>query len=192
MPTRYESLLALCTARRCRRSFQEDRPLSPEQIEQIKALAMTSPYASGKKNWEIMVITDAAVIAQMAQAVEQYAAEIQAQMCPEFVDDFATYAKNFSAFAGAPALFIPTFRVAPSLSLMCDGDNEEIRNWERDNYVKSISCVSMLILLAAESLGLAACYMTGPLIAEELLGRLINIKRGRSIGALIPVGFKPE
>jgi nitroreductase len=69
-------------------------------------------------------------------------------------------------------------------------DTPELLQWERDNYVKSIACVAMLILLAAESLGLAACHMTGGLIAEDALGPLAKIRKGRSIGALIPIGYR--
>jgi nitroreductase len=48
----------------------------------------------------------------------------------------------------------------------------------------------MLILLAAESLGLAACYMTGPLLAQTEIAHLLNVKRGRDVAAVIPVGFR--
>jgi nitroreductase len=65
----------------------------------------------------------------------------------------------------------------------------EISEWERDSYVKSISCVAMMILLVCESLGLGACYMTGPLIAENEISQIIKLKKGRNIGAIIPIGF---
>ena len=195
----YESLLSLCQKRHSTRAFSA-QPVSAEHIEKIRTIALTSPYASGKKNWELMAITEKETIARMADAVQTQTTILASQIRADFADDFLAYAKNFIAFAQAPAVFIPVFRNAPSLSLMFDKNdneknndknknNEEIAMWERDNYVKSISCVSMLVLLAAESLGLAGCYMTGPLIAEKALGALINLKPGRSIGALIPVGY---
>lgn len=186
---RFAALADICRSRRSRRTFGAN-PLSADLIEQIKAVAYASPYASGKKNWEIEVVTDGETIARMAQAVERRAGEIHAAMRSDFRDAFAAYAKNFTAFATAPALFVPTFRVAPSLSLLGVEPKDEISRWERDNYVKSISCVAMLILLAAESLGLAACYMTGPLIAEAEIAPLVKVKTGRSIGAIIPVGHR--
>jgi hypothetical protein len=64
------------------------------------------------------------------------------------------YARNFTFFRPAPAVFVPVFRVAPSLSLMLPEPDMEILRWERDTFAKSISCPTMLILLAAESLGL--------------------------------------
>ena len=188
-PACYQTLLALCSARISRREFR-DEALAPDLIEKIKAVAHTSPYASGRRNWEIEVVTDRAVIAALAAAVEKRVADLYARTRPDFREEFAAYAKNFSAFQSAPALFVTTFRIAPALSLM--NGAPAIRQWERDNYVKSIACVAMLILLAAESLGLAACHMTGGLIAEDDLGPLIKIKKGRNIGALIPVGYRTE
>jgi nitroreductase len=73
---------------------------------------------------------------------------------------------------------------------MVQKPTKELMVWERDTAVKSISCVCMLILLAAESLGLGACYMTGPLIAEHIIKNHIKIKPGRSVAAIIPVGYK--
>jgi nitroreductase len=67
---------------------------------------------------------------------------------------------------------------------------QDILQWERDNYTKSISCVAMMVLLAAESLGLGACYMTGPLIAQNQIMEIAKTKPGREIGALIPIGYK--
>jgi nitroreductase len=75
---------------------------------------------------------------------------------------------------------------------MVEDSDEQILQWERDTYVKSISCVAMLILLAAESLGLGGCYMTGPLLAEKHIKATLHIKQGRDIGAIIPVGYPKE
>jgi nitroreductase len=193
----YDALFSLCQKRCSVRSFSE-KPLSAEQIEKIKAIAMTSPYASGRKHWEIIVITEKETIEKMAEIVRAQVKNFAEGIRSDYTDDFLTYAKNFSVFAEAPALFIPVFRNAPLVSLMIDGsknndidiiNKEEIAIWERDNYVKSISCVCMLILLAAESLELSSCYMTGPLLAEKSLGSLFKLKPGYSIGALIPVGY---
>lgn len=185
----YEALLKICQSRRSTRVFDE-RSVPEKIIEKIKKVAYTSPYASGKKNWEIMAVTDKGLLSKMKKVTEKRTIEIQDKIRPDMRNQFAAYAQNFTFFASAPAVFILTFRVAQSLSLMTPEPDEKIVKWERDNYVKSISCVAMLVLLAAESLGLGACYMTGPLIAERELGELIKIPVGRSIGALIPIGYK--
>jgi len=184
----YDSLNTVCARRRSIRRFTE-RPLSEEQIGKIREIARLSPYASGKKNWELLAVTDRAVIRDLGEVVKSRSSEIGDRVREDFREMFLEYAENFALFESAPVLFIPTFRVQRSLSLMQDEPGEAIRRWERDNFVKSISCVAMLVLLAAESLGLGACLMTGPLVAEEELARRIGVKRGHEIGAIIPVGY---
>jgi nitroreductase len=187
--TPYEVLEQICETRRARRDFAP-RQLDEMLIEKILRIARTSPYASGRKNWEIQVVTDQGLIAGMAGAVEEKVQEIRKRIRSDFEAEFAAYAENFMGFARAPALFVPTYRVARNLSLMVDDAAPALVEWERDNYVKSISCAGMLILLAAESLGLAACYMTGPLLAEAEISGLLKVKKGRDIAAVIPVGYR--
>ena len=187
--TDYDALLKICESRKSTRVF-DNTPVPEEIIARIKKIAYTSPYASGRKNWEITAVTDRGLLGAMREAVKKRSQEIQAALRPDMQEHFASYARNFTFFASAPAAFLLTFRAAPSLSLMLSDPGAELLQWERDNSVKSISCVAMLVLLAAESLGLGACYVTGALIAEKELVELIKIPMGRGIGAIIPVGYK--
>lgn len=184
----YENLKSICEKRHSCRSFSK-LPVSPELIQRIKQIALSSPYVSGKKNWEIMEITDKKVISLIAEAVREKATQLESRMNNDFQASFANYAKMFTVFENAPVLILPTFRIAAGFSLMISGENSDSADFERDNYIKSISCVAMLIHLAAVSLGLGSCYMTGPLIAEKEIASIVKVKNGRSIGAVIPVGF---
>jgi nitroreductase len=184
----YHSLKAVCARRRSVRRFT-GRPLSEEQIGKIREIARLSPYASGKRNWELHAVTDRALIRELAEDVRSRSREIGDRVREDFREMFLEYAENFALFESAPVLFIPVFRVQRSLSIMVENPGDAVQRWERDNFVKSISCAAMLVLLAAESLGLGACLMTGPLVAEEDLARRIGVKPGLEIGAIIPVGY---
>jgi len=183
----YDALKSICDSRKSTRSFS-GQPLTDEQIFAIREIALTAPYASGKKNWELMVVTDRTVIRELAGIVAACSQEMGERVRGDYKGMFLEYAEHFTAFEYAPALFIPVFKVQPSLSLMLEGVSNEVACWERDNYVKSISGVTMLVLLAAESLGLGACCMTGPLLAEQEIARRIGVRRGFEVGAVIPVG----
>lgn len=159
-------------------------------IEQIKQIAYTSPYVSGRKNWDIIVIKDRKLIKKIAEVVREHIIKIKNNIRKDFRTGFLEYAQKYTVFESAPVLFIPTFRITSTMSFMLNKADTNIYEWERDSYIKSISCVSMLIILAAESLGLGSCYMTGPLIAEEQISKLINVKSERKIGAIIPVGYR--
>jgi nitroreductase len=184
----YGALESICVARHSTREFL-DKPVPEELLGKILTVARTSPYASGSKSWEILVIQEKPVIAAAARIVQSGVDRMHASIHPQFQQGFIVYARSFSAFGSAPALLVPVFRVIPTLSLMMSDPPEAVLRMENENLAKSISCVSMLVLLAAESLGLGSCYMTGPLIAEKELGRLFNINPGRRIGAVIPIGY---
>ena len=74
-------------------------------------------------------------------------------------------------------------------SMLRDNVTPEILAWEHDNLTKSLSCAGMMILLAAESLGLGACYMTGPLLAGTALNATLGLRDNFLLGAVIPVGY---
>jgi nitroreductase len=187
----YESLKKICHQRKSIRSFQE-KPVPPDAIEKILEIARTSPYVSGRKNWDIVVVTDRAKIQEACDIVTRICKDVQKNVEEEYADYFREYSRNFTFFNRAPVLFLPCFRFSPALSFMMKAPNERILEWEREGFIKSISCVAMLILLAAQSLGLGGCYMTGPLLAEEEIAKIFGIKKGRIIGAVIPIGYPKD
>ena len=185
----YDMLQALCESRRSCRKFLPD-PVSQELIDHILKTAATSPFASGRRNWKILVIRDREIYARLFQVVKERAESMAAEMDEDIAFLFRRYVQNFTQFEEAPVLLIPVFRIAPIMqSILRDQVTPELQSWERDNAVKSISCVVMLILLAAESLGLGACYMTGPLIAGKELAEALDLAPEQEIGAIIPIGY---
>ncbi len=188
MNQQYEGLKLLCETRKSCRTFKPD--IFPEEnIGKIIDIAYKSPYANGRKNWEIIVIKDKSVIKLMARTILTSIENISKEMEIDPSELFKNYSENFTFFEEAPVLFIPVFRISPIItSNLRKNITAELLLWERDNSVKSISCVSMLVLLAAESLGLSSCYMTSPMLAGEDLARILNLPQGRLIGSIIPVG----
>ncbi|MFZ5952545.1 MAG: nitroreductase family protein [Candidatus Rifleibacteriota bacterium] len=186
----YDSLMKIAKARKSWRSFAE-AAVSEEEIQKIINLATLSPYASGRKNWKIKAVNDPEIIAQAAEVVNRRCVLLSADVRCDMQEAFKSYAENFVVFKKAPVLLYTEFRVAPALSLMIE-NNESIKAWERDNFVKSIAGVTMMVLLAAEALDLAACCMTGPLLAQDELAALFNIKETKEIGAIIALGHKPK
>ena len=188
MTSKYDILKDISESRKSIRNFS-DKKVSKEIIGKIEDIAKTAPYASGRKNWELVIVDDKEQIKKLAEAIRQFVVNIDENLNEDFKENFNEYAKSFSAFESAPVLVIPTYRISKGMEMMFKSVTEDIITWERDNFVKSISCALMLVLLAAESLGLASCPMTGPLIAENEIKKIIKIKKGRNIGAIIPIGY---
>jgi nitroreductase len=187
---KFETLKAICQNRHSTRSFSNET-IPDESIQKIIEIARTSPYISGLKNWDIQVVGSKEQISQISECVDLKAKELSSLIKDELKEHFLNYSKNFSFFRDAPCLLVVTYRLSPIMeSMMGANITDEVLRWERDNFNKSISCVAMLILLAAESIDLGACYMTGPIIAQESIMKIIESKPGREIGAIIPIGYK--
>jgi putative NAD(P)H nitroreductase len=184
----YECLYSICQDRHSTRKFSS-KPVPPVLIDKIIDLASLAPYASNKKNWQIRIVNDKTTIQKMADIVKQAGKNIAESVRSDFQENFTSYLQNFIHFQTASVLLIPTFREVHPIANMMGKDESSFSQWERDNSVKSISCVCMLILLAAQSLGLASCYMTGPLIADQEISELIQIKPGQRMAAIIPIGY---
>ena len=183
----YESFRELSLSRHSTREFR-DTKVPQDMIDKILELASTSPYASGKKNWDIKVIDDTKIIKEIASIVKEYTAKLTPQIRDDFRDGFIEYSKSFVAFEDAPLILIPTFKVNYSLSLMVE--DEAIKSWERESYIKSIACLSMIIHQTSHSLGLGSCLMSGPVIAQEQIKQIIKVKPKHDIATIIPIGYK--
>ena len=189
MNTNYEIFHSICESRKSCRKFAPE-PVANELIDKILKTAATSPFASGRKNWRVEVVRNKDLFNKLASAVNSRAEMMASDMDDDMAILFKRYIQNFTHFEDAPVLLIPVFRISPIMkSILRDRLTSDLESWERDNAVKSISCVAMLILLAAQSLNLGAVYMTGPLIAGEELSSILGLPPGQETGAIIPVGY---
>lgn len=184
----YDSLIELCKRRKSCRDFSGET-LPEGTAARILELAGTSPFASGRKSWKVAVVEDAAQKAVLSRAVRDEIDRLCAEMDTEAAKFFSHYAESFYFFEKAPLVFIPYCRETSTMkSLLRENATPELILWEHDTLTKSLSCVATYILLAAESLGLGACYMTGPLAASKALKQVLGLRENMILGAIIPVG----
>ena len=190
MSALYTSLLELAEQRKSCRHFTAE-PVSDDAVEQILAVAARAPFASGRSNWKVARVQDPQVIATLAAQVRSRTETLCADLDAETAPFFRRYAQSFTFFEAAPLLLIPYCRETSTMkSMLREGATPQILGWEHDNLTKSLSCVAMMILLAAESLGLGACYMTGPLLAGTDLNATLGLRNNFLLGAIIPIGHK--
>ena len=191
MDEMYAPLLTLSEHRKSCRRFDADKPVSEEEIERILAVAARAPFASGRSNWKVAVVRDRETVAALAAQVRSGAEALAARMEGDAVPFWRRYAESFTFFETAPVLLVPYCRETTTMkSILREQATDDILAWEHDNLTKSLSCVAMMILLAAESLDLGACYMTGPLLAGKELNGILGLRDNFLLGAIIPVGHK--
>jgi nitroreductase len=187
----YDALLELL---RARRSIRRLRPQSvPEPLlERLLEAARWAPSASGRQAFRLVVVTDAALIVRMHEVVGAVCQRLKDQAADGRAAEIAAYSERyFLHFGAAPAVIVPIYRLGPDLLGQAPGDGGGAPRHTVD-VLSSVSAAVMQLLLAAQTLGLGACWMTGPLVAAAELATLLNVPPGWEVAALIPVGFPDE
>jgi nitroreductase len=193
MTSDYETLLRLARDRRSVRRFRADAVPEPV-VDQLLEVARWAPSASNRQAHRFLLVTARPTIAAMAEAVRAATTRLAESLRADLAEQAMPYLSNFTHFAGAPLVCVPIYRSGFDLrrALAPDAPGELPGSKPVIDALASVSAAIMNLLLAAHSLGIGACWMTGPLIAEEALTPLLDVPRGWNIAALIPLGYPAE
>jgi nitroreductase len=192
----HEQLSELLQSRRSVRRFRAEAP-PRALIERIIESAVTAPSASNKQPWRFLVVTNRALIEELAAAVRIAVSRIAVAIEPAFEDAFRAYGDYFTRFEAAPVVIVPLFRAMATLSHLTgarldDDDRRRIAAMERDSGLVGTALALENLLLAAHASGLAASAMTGPLVAVDELRTLLQVPPSWQIVALVPLGSAAE
>jgi nitroreductase len=143
------------------------------------------------------MVDDQALIGSLADAVQQAADGIAGKLVRDFAGAFSDYAGYFVRFREAPALIVPAFKPLTVLSHLVESaltaeEERRITEMELNSGLISASLAIQNLMLRAHELGLGTSCMTGPLLAEDVLKRLLGIPPAWRIAALVPVGYPAE
>lgn len=191
MTAAYQSLLKLMENRRSIRRFQ-NRPVPGQVVEMLVEAARWAPSAGNRQNFRFLSVIRGATLEALAAAVREEVERVRQRVREDYAEQVAHYTENFLHFANAPLLIVPIHRQGPNLlNALC---NQEVipGNDACPEACCSVSAAIMNLLLAAHSLGLGACWMTGPLIAWKSMAPILEVPPGWAISALIPVGYPAE
>lgn len=193
---RAKDLFDLMRSRRSVRRYLPE-PVPREVLTRVLEAAITAPSASNKQPWRFFVVTDRARIEQMAAAVRAAVDRIAGHVPPESEAPFRAYGDYFTRFEKAPVVIAILHRGLSLLSNLVDsgiGDDARARiaRMERDSGLIGASLALENLLLMAHAEGLGASGMTGPLVADTDLKRILEIPESWGIAALVPVGYPAE
>ncbi len=165
----YEQLLELIRTRRSVRDF-EDRAVARDDLNRLLEAARWAPSNHNRQPWKFMVIEDRARIRELAEVVRQ-GAERKLESLPEVAAAHAAgLVRHATFFEAAPVLVVVLHKqpIAAAASLWEGLPHPELVSGEP----LSAAMAMQNLLLAAHGLGLGACVMTAPLLAEELADAL--------------------
>jgi nitroreductase len=193
MTSDYETLLSLVRGRRSVRRFRSD-PVPGPVVEQLMEVARWAPSAGNRQAHRFLLVTARPTIAAMAEAVRGATERLAGSLRADLAEEAGAYLANFAHFADAPLVCAPIYRSGFDLrhALAPDAPRELPGSKPAIDALASVSAAIMNLLLAAHSLGLGACWMTGPLVAEEAIAAVLEVPRGWNVAALIPLGYPAE
>ncbi len=159
-----------------RRSVRSYKPDVPERELILKALdaANRAPSAGNKKPWEV-VVAGGENVRKVGESLKGVLEQVYTG-----TDEKAMAFKRFAAdFGGAPYLIV-----------MLSEQTGDPRY--KQAYLESVSAAMQNLLLAAAALGLGTCWMTGPLMDEQGLRRILDIEANKDIVAVTPIGYPSD
>ncbi|MFD2613258.1 nitroreductase family protein [Paenibacillus gansuensis] len=195
----YLELKQVIHERRSVRKFT-DQEVTVEQIREIIDCARYAPSDTNSQTWEFIAVVNKEKIKEI-EAITWEQLHLRAAQAEEnglnkearlLTKSFGPYA---TAFSQAPALIICLAtpyqskfreRIFDPIALV---DNEV---W-REEGIKSSCLAAQNLMLAAHSMGLGTCPMTGPvLLAEHQLKEYLNIGEDRQVNMVISLGYPSE
>ncbi len=166
--------------RRAVRHYRPD-PVSREDVMTVLHAANYAPSALNRQQWEYLVVTGKKILElgeSYRSTLDAYLANWDASPMRGFIsrDAFIRYAETYG---GAPVVIVVLTPV------------DVLANFQKAN-LESASAAMQNLILAATSLGLGTCWMTGPLRDEKTLRRILPIPDDREIVAVTPLGYPAE
>jgi nitroreductase len=180
----YDALLELMQSRRSIRNFTEQM-VSRDDLDRLLGAARWAPSNHNRQPWKFIVMDDPARIYKLANQVRQ-GMEQKVKSLPEVAAVHAAGLVQYGTFfSAAPVLIVAMHKLPiPAATALWNGTrNPELVSGEPI----SVAMAMQNLLLAAHALGLGACVMTAPLLADDLTD-ILQVPPGFALTGLIAVG----
>jgi nitroreductase len=183
----YDELLDIIRQRRSIRRYRT-QPVPQDLIEQMVEAASWAPSASNQQDWYFSIVTSEQTKKAMAEAVHSRWEEIfAAHQGSGLMAELRSYSTAFVSFASAPVVIVVSALRANSVLRSLLGDTAA----QTAGSSVSAAMAAQNLMLAAHTLGLGTCCMTGALAAGPEIAKLLGLRR-REIVCLVTVGYPDE
>jgi F420 biosynthesis protein FbiB-like protein len=185
----YQDLLALIQDRRSIRRFT-NRPVSRDAIERLLEAARWAPSNHNRQPWRFLILEDRAAIQALAERVRQGVRE-RLRALPFTASAYADeLVQHGTVFSQAPVLIVALHKqpVSVAASVLDGLPNPALVSGEP----LSVAMAVQNLLLAAHALGLGACVLTAPLLAQDNLTGALPLPAGFGLTCFIALGYPDE
>lgn len=179
--------LTLIKSRRAIRHYT-DQSVAKAQIEILLEAAHWGPSAHNRQPWRFAVLTQGADKERLAQAMgARLRADRQADG-DDHHDIEADVARSYARITGAPVLILVCLSMQD-----IDGYPDETRTQhEWTMAVQSVSMAAQNMWLAAQTQGLAMCWLCAPLFVPHLVKDTLNLPLDWQPLGLMTLGYPAQ
>ena len=185
----YEQFLDLLKSRRSIRRFT-DRAVGREDIVRLLEAARWAPSNHNRQPWKFLVLEDRTQIRALAETIGRSLAK-KIKSLPAVASAYAGELAHYSTvFANAPVLIVVLHKPPASVAApLLEGlPHPELVSGEP----LSVAMAAQNLLLAAQTLELGTCVLTGPLLVQEEFTDTLNLPAGFGLTCFIAVGHPAE
>jgi len=185
----YLELLEIMRARRSVRQFT-DRPVERDDILRLLEAARWAPSNHNRQPWRFLVIEDPTQIRQLAELVGHGLSERLKSLPGSAAHHAGDLTRHATFFAHAPVLLAVLHKQPVSLSarILAGLKNPELVSGEPLSGAMAVQN----LLLAAQTLRLGTCVLTGPLLVQPALIEALVLPAGHELTCLVAVGHPAE
>ncbi len=174
-----------------RKYLNDQVPLT--DLEEMVRRAGLSPSVNNSQPWKFIAISNRSLLDQMAQAVEARLQEMMPDADSHAQSAIKTTVEYFSTFfRDAPAVIAvamqPYEAIIDKLMNARSSGHEDINRLRSYPDIQSIGAAVQTLLLSAVDLGYGACWLSGMLVAQEKLQKLLQIADPWKLMAFVAVG----
>lgn len=189
MSTEYDSLLELAKKRRSIRRYSSE-PVPDGYVEKIIELARWAMSGANAQPWEFVVVKKRAKLKKIFELYSLHRKQTD-------VFNRTLNPELRHPVTGTLDVGQQSFRDAPVIIAVC-GDTRtllatslaaEIMGYERFTYHSNIANATMMIHLAAASLGLGSQWVSTTPIWEGELKALLGVPEWYTISQIVPIGY---
>ncbi len=189
MSAEYDRLLKLAKKRRSIRRYSS-APISDGDVEKIIEVARWAMSGANAQPWEFVIVKDPETRKRIFELYKLHRKQTDVfnrVLIPEL-----RHPVTGTLDAGQPS-----FRDAPVIIAVC-GDTRtllatslaaEIMGYERFTYHSNVAAATMMVHLAAASLGLGSQWVSTTPIWEGELKALLGVPEWYTISQIVPIGY---
>ena len=178
----------LVKQRRSIRRFQH-RAFPLELLSEVMEEVRFVPTPTNRQCYRFLGVQNPLLIERMRLEILTRTEEIAGRLDEKSGQSFREYSQWFTFFDNAPVVLVGLFRLFSSRLPVGDPGQPPLEGVAE---LQAFGGAVQTLLLSLQARGLGSCWMSGPLIAEERLLRLLHIEKPWRLGAIIPVGLPDQ